>query len=347
MSTTLATLPQIEYRRVNLEDIDLSVDRSRQTKAKVTMRVEDQPVQYTDRFSTSLAVNLGFAKSIFNLFDPDEVFDRITKRSGIKTVTVALDTQPNGVVRALGTSMSPLVPVDIDTLERLHKVCEPVERSYHDGVVKSTYALKMGRQLNVKGNDFHANFVLETPIDGFGPASSFLGLLRLVCANGLVAMAPAFRTKLHLSNTDDNVKLLRRFCETFSSDDGFDVLGQRLQAASQSPTSLDEIFKLHNILSRHQEHSVLMEVESALSSSLQRYGIMSLSALSEKQRRVCPTNHSVYDLINLATEAATHKVEPRCASALHGFVGGMISSQYDLEGTMTMNEEPADLFLNN
>lgn len=351
MTTTLTELPEIEYKSVKLENINLRVVRSSKQKRSIRMSIEGQPVEYTERFSTSLAMNLGFPKSVFNLFEPDEVFQRIHERTQIEKLSIALHHKKDGnltKIIALGTSLNPRPVVTTETIDKLHEVCAPIERSYNNGIIQSTYEMKMGKSLNIRGNDFNARFVLETPIDGFGPSSAYLALLRLICKNGMVAISPAFRTRLAMSNKAgvDNIKLLRRFCETFSCDEGFDVLGQRLQSAASSPASLDEILKLHNVLSQFHEFDIVRELES--SSNLQRYGIISLVSLNEKQRRICPTNNTVYDLMNIATEAATHKVsDPRCTNSLHAYVGTLLSHPYDLEGTLSGSEEPQDIFLAN
>ncbi|MEZ4236145.1 MAG: hypothetical protein R3F59_08280 [Myxococcota bacterium] len=46
-----------------------------------------------------------------------------------------------------------------------------------------------------------------------------------------------------------------------------------------------------------------------------------------------PAKCRVYDLINFASEVATHHALPEAAWQLQGWLGRLISDEYDLEGT--------------
>lgn len=235
----------------------------------------------------------------------------------------------------------------MDIINSIHEHRAPVSRTYHNGIVSSTYDLRLGRDLTILGDEFKANFVLETPVDGYGQPSAYLAMLRMICQNGLVAMAPAFRTKLSVGNGDGGgaEAILRRFIDSFAHDEGFDVLSQRLEMAAHSPASLDEVCRLYKLMTRYGEFDVLRNMDYSISNTLEQYGVISQDQLGEKQRRICPTNRTVYDLINFATEASTHMVEPRVARSINGFVGDLLGKQFDLEGTMDNHEQPQDLFM--
>jgi hypothetical protein len=60
--------------------------------------------------------------------------------------------------------------------------------------------------------------------------------------------------------------------------------------------------------------------------------------VNTKKLKTLPAKCSVYDLINFATEVATHHSDTTAARRLHGWVGGLISNEYDLEGAkMTLD----------
>lgn len=63
------------------------------------------------------------------------------------------------------------------------------------------------------------------------------------------------------------------------------------------------------------------------------YGLANLEALSDKRRRILPSRARVYDLINFASEVATHHALPEGANRMQAFIGSLISDEYDLEGT--------------
>lgn len=63
------------------------------------------------------------------------------------------------------------------------------------------------------------------------------------------------------------------------------------------------------------------------------YGLANPEALSQKKRRTLPVNTTVYDLINFATEVATHYALPSGARMLNAFVGTILVEEFDMEGT--------------
>jgi hypothetical protein len=63
------------------------------------------------------------------------------------------------------------------------------------------------------------------------------------------------------------------------------------------------------------------------------YGLANLEALSEKRRRILPAKCRIYDLLNFASEVATHHASSHANRRLQAYIGGLISDEYDLEGT--------------
>lgn len=75
------------------------------------------------------------------------------------------------------------------------------------------------------------------------------------------------------------------------------------------------------------------------------YGLANMDALSKKRQRTLPVNCKVYDLVNFATEAATHHANVGGNRSLQGWVGRIISGEYDLEGTADQFEEFSDFHI--
>ena len=75
-----------------------------------------------------------------------------------------------------------------------------------------------------------------------------------------------------------------------------------------------------------------------------RYGLANLETLSAKRQRILPARCRVYDLINFASELATHHVPVEHRGRLQAYIGTLVSDEYDLEGTAERVPEFKDLF---
>lgn len=75
------------------------------------------------------------------------------------------------------------------------------------------------------------------------------------------------------------------------------------------------------------------------------YGLANLDALSSKRQRTLPVECTTYDLINFATEVATHYADPSAARRLQAWVGETVSNEYDMENTKDAYTEFKDFHL--
>ncbi|MGY8767993.1 MAG: hypothetical protein ACKVH8_06095 [Pirellulales bacterium] len=75
------------------------------------------------------------------------------------------------------------------------------------------------------------------------------------------------------------------------------------------------------------------------------YGLSNLDALSEKRQRILPAKCRIYDLINFASEIATHYSRNESGRNLQAYIGSLISDEYDMEGTATDTTEFSDFFI--
>ncbi len=72
-----------------------------------------------------------------------------------------------------------------------------------------------------------------------------------------------------------------------------------------------------------------------------------MDALSVKRQRTLPTACRVYDLLNFASELATHHSAPTGNRLVQAYIGDLISSEYDLEGTVDQFTDWRDFFIGN
>lgn len=93
--------------------------------------------------------------------------------------------------------------------------------------------------------------------------------------------------------------------------------------------------------------SPIMNAFHAMTGDTSRiYGLANLDALSVKRQRTLPVRCTVYDMINFVTEIATHYTSPVAARQLNGWIGGLLSNEYDMEGTKTTFGDFADFHIN-
>lgn len=308
------------------------------------IQVGDREYQATDRFMQSLAARFHVGQEFFRYFTPDEVFDRVQEvhpRSLVRLTT-------HGQV-ALGMSNPDRPTVHPDELCRLLMAQNGhlVEARYGGGVVKSVHRLdepewKLGRDV------FSNTFTLETPVDGFGLPSIYLSLIRQICSNGLIGYAPAFRTDIPLGKNDSDGAAgpLRRAMDCFSNEEGYAAIRQRLQSAQRSEASVYEVRMLCRALSRDIKPGAFGHTQPIydrlwkLTGDISvKYGVASDQAISRKKQSMLPMDCTVYELLTFATEISTHHADKLVdGRQLHAWVGQMLATEYDLEGSLSHGE---------
>ncbi len=219
--------------------------------------------------------------------------------------------------------------------------------TYHDGLLTSRHTPRSGeRGFDIGPDRFHNRFVVEAPVDGFGQPRIYLSLLREVCTNGAVGYARAFRSDVRIG--DDTAYTLDRALGQFDHDEGFTALRQRFESAQKSWASLNEALTLHRVLARMGTGAgeYQRELDQLCGDLHALYGLANLETLTAKRQRILPARCRVYDLINFASEIATHKAPVAERSRLQAYIGTLVSDEYDLEGTAERVPEFKDLFLN-
>lgn len=341
--------------------------------AKVAaLEVAGEPFVPTSRFWQSLFHRFGLSDNVFRYFRYDEVFARVVEANPDDRLRLCVERPPNAPPRLLAVSnpRRPLLGYE-ETMELMTRYGEahaspsgnaeggaktPSYESlptYRNGMVRSTHVPRSGEHgFHIGPDQFRNRFVVEAPIDGFGQPRIYLSLLRQVCSNGAVGYSPAFRSDIRMGN--DAAYTLERALGQFDHDEGFAALRQRFESAQKSWASIRETMLLHKTISRlgdgrdgrlrgrnlHEELNRIAGDVNAL------YGLANLETLSAKRQRVLPARCRVYDLINFASELATHAAGPDGQIRLQGYIGTLISDEYDLEGTAEKVPEFNDLFLN-
>jgi hypothetical protein len=256
---------------------------------------------------------------------------------------------------------------------------------YADGIVESTHVPRVGTgSFDIAGDEFSNRFLLAAPIDGYGQPSIYLSLLRHVCTNGVVGYAKAFRSSLSIGRGTDDVNYsIIRALEGFNNEEGFAALRQRFDAAAKSWASVYEAQGLYKHMVRllanknvgwdgaaavgdsgirrllqqadttGQQTEALDEISSPLMTAFHRmtgdtsrlYGLANLDALSVKRQRTLPVRCRTMDLLNFASEVATHHADEHGARSTQAWVGSLLVAEYDLEKSADSFADFQEFFL--
>jgi len=361
---------RFEYGVARIKDLDVRTGPDRNGKIGVReVSLDGESVRPSNRFWTSLHLRFGFTSNIFRYFNHAEVFQRISEVAPNDRIRWCLERGGNGENRLLAVTnpTAALMPHDdlVDLLQRY----DTTEMDYSDGVVRSRHTPRMSGTFQVAGDGFQNKFILDTPIDGFGRPSVYLSLLRLVCSNGAVGYSPAFRSELSVGKGDDGAAFaLTRVLDGFNNEDGFAALRQRFESATKSWASVYEVNRLYKLLARLHNRgeikgkaavpalgedgvadcsrSSLFHAYHEMTGDLTRiYGLANLDTLSVKRQRTLPAACRVYDVLNFASEVATHHATEMGNRHAQAFIGDLISGEYDLEGTVDQFSDWRDFFI--
>jgi len=359
-------IPQIEQLNIDLADIklDLTEAGSSARRHVKELKIAGQVVRYSDRFGNSLSGLIGQSKSIFRLFEPDEVISRALERGHRAACRVTLTTLKDGTRQVLAATGPKAVAVPLDDYMTIMADAgvNLQHVRYADGELHSPHTPSLASSFMVGSDVMENKFTLSAPLDGYGQLSSFLSILRQVCSNGAVAMAPAFRTSIPLGDADKEGfnpgGVLRRFLNSFNHEEGYKALSDRFVAANKCPASVDEYFGLRKTLNGFldtensgtrgcSEWEVRVALDKLAGDIEGVYGSANLDQVPAKVRRSMPTKMSVYRLINFATEVATHYAHEGSRRRLALFVGPLLAATggFDLENMLRPEETPEAFYL--
>jgi hypothetical protein len=350
---------RFDYGYATIKDLGVHTakDKTGRTQVKQVL-IAGTPVRPSVRFWTSLQVRFGFSANIFKFFRHDEVFQRISEVASNDRIRWCVERDEDGKGTALAVTNPGSALIRHDDLMGLLDQYEAENLAYANGFVRSTHSPRHGGDFTIGGDGFRNKFIIDTPIDGFGRPLVYLSLLRLICANGAVGYSKAFRSELNVGKATDGVHFaLMRVLEGFNNEEGFAALRQRFESATNSWASVNEANKLYKTLLRlhhrgdiegnaplpaaggdgaeeaYRGQPILRSFNQLTGDLTQMYGLANLDALSIKRQRTLPAQAKVYDLLNFASEVATHHATAAGNRTLQAFLGDLISNEYDLEGT--------------
>ena len=334
----------------------------KQADAATRMTLPDGRVmKVSSRFWTSFCSMYSVGRSMFDLFSHDGVFQRVSER---KTDRVRLSAEFNpdgenngiyGTVLSMTKPTKPLLPVH--DVERIINKYNGDKVTYRNGVVSASFECPFPTPYTIANEQYRPKYMLQMPIDGFGLPITYLQMLRLVCENGMVGMAAAFREQFHLGKDDESVSfMLDKAMSTFSAEEEFHGISNRMENAALSWSSLQETSIAYRALKEamedeHMDLESKMEVfqsfDDLCGDPLKFYKLTSRDELSSRRAAAIPTKASVYDLLTFMTEVSTHKLNKQNArDRIARWCGLVLSDEFDLEKSKEQYSDLGAFFIN-
>ena len=312
--------------------------------------IDGEHCRVTERFWKSVFSRYRFGASTFRYFHPEEVFARICEVSRNDRLRVMLERQGTQPATALAVSRLDQPVVPLGSIRDLAAAHGATEIDYAGGRVTCAFTPRSGeRTLAIGPDEFSNRFELEVPIDGFGHASIHVALLRLVCANGLVAHHRSFCSEL--PDGKDPLHTIQRAVDCFDHADGYAAIRERFLSAQTSWASVREARGLERKIGKlgglpaGRRAGLLEDFDRLTGRIHQFYGLTNVDTLPVRRQRLLPVKCRVYDLLNFAGEVATHAAGPADARSLQAWLGTTLAEEFDLEGTAETVGEFGDLFL--
>lgn len=340
-----------EQKTCDVRDFKIRYDRDETGNVRFrALAFDGEELKPTKRFWRSFFQRFRISDSVFRYFEPTEVFQRISQRADNHRIRFSIERRAEGQAQLLAVTTPGRPIIHFDEVSRLVEEYEGTDVRYSKGIVTSTHLPRSGAsRFQIGSDDFEHRFLMETPVDGFGHPKIHLSFLRLVCTNGMVGYAKAFRSDISLGK--DIRHCIVRALESYDNGEGYAALRQRFASAQTSWASIRECLELYQSLSRvrladgRRPNSLLEDFRQMTGNLQMLYGLANLDAISTKRQRILPAKCRVYDLLNFASEIGTHHATAEGNQTMQAFVGGLISDEYDMEGTAEQTQEFGDFFI--
>ena len=308
------------------------------------IRLDGVDYEVTGRFIKGLAQRLHVSQSIFQLFEPGEVLRRAAKVQPDLPLRLTVDRRAN---RALGLVERAGAPLPVAQIERVLRG-DPrlLEFEYRDGEFAAL--LDMGEEWEIPADSaYRMRIRCRVPVDEMSEPEIHLATFRQICSNGQVAEVAAFRSKMQVK--DKGGAHFARLLSSFSNPQGVETLRNRLLAAQSTKASVGELMSLddlfrENLADRREQMLVREALMERAGNPCVRYGVADLSSIGLKKRALLPTECSVADLLNMASEVSTHhsrRLRSGAAGVFDGWAGSTLARPFDLED-LYGNEEAAE-----
>ena len=151
---------------------------------------------------------------------------------------------------------------------------------------------------------------------------------------------------------DNSGEHFRRLLASFSNPSGVEMLQERMCVAAGTKASVGEVMLLEGLIRRSvanaRNQMLLRErLNEIAENPCVRYGVTDLANIGLKRRPLLPVGCCVADLLNFASELATHHAELlKPDSTLHTFAGTVLAKGFDLEDLYPNARQTSAFYLN-
>ncbi len=257
----------IDYGSASIRDFQVLETDDKSGRVTV-MEVDGRPVSPSDRFWTSLCSTYsthGLTTKLFKLFSHAEVFDRVHTvlgGAGADRLRYAIENRgEQGTLLAVTNPGKPVVTYE--GINQTLKDYAAVGTEYSMGIMRSTHTPAHMDDFDIGPDSFSHRYVMETPIDGFGKPLIYLSLLRMICSNGSIGYARAFKSEVSLGQgSDEPIFTLERALDSFSNEEGFAALRQRFEKSVESWASIAETQKVYATLRKMMDRNMFKDPAS-------------------------------------------------------------------------------------
>jgi hypothetical protein len=351
------SIPRVTGTIVESKDIGISISRTEGGRRYISaVTVAGVEAKATPRFVSSMCGLIGQSKSVFQLFTPEEVLERVFSVKNTSQYRVQFVERNDGVLETVAVTHPRSTGLDTDAVVRAFSPHTDLNNvAYHDGIITTLHDPIQFNDFKVGSDQIMSKFMVSTPIDGYGSVSSYLAAIRAICSNLMVFYTRLFRNTLNVGVKDREVAL-DRFLSTLNNEEGFAAISDRMSAARSTYASVNEVMEIRksilgcSVETSEKFRSMIRGGEGERSLN-ETYGVANFSEYPTKRLRCLPSKCSVYDLINFATEYGTHEAETEeqrrevntAAAMLLSSKGGL-----DLEGVCKIKApEARGLWLTN
>lgn len=377
-------MPTFDYETINVDNITVNVTPpSNEGKRKPDYTVVlpanlsrgERTLPTTARFWSSMCSRystFGVNMNLFSsgMFTPKEVFDRLATKLDATMVrnhvTVVNNDGGSSELLALVALDKPVVRYDdVMNLFVGSKLCaDEGAPIYNSGVVCSTHSPRLAEAFEIGEDVFVPRLMFEVPVDGYGKPMVYLSLFHRNSGAHIVGYSPTFKSEINVGKDKNCLFTLTRALESFSNEEGFGALRQRLEAAHASWASIREYMDIYknltnlvchykisvrpggSLFTRTAEDGVIgqpgaLSDQALLFKAFHNmvgdvsgiYGIVHAEALTRKKMERLPVKCSVWDLVSFLTQVAKFYVDPTAAPVVQRWIGDLIGSanEYDLE----------------
>jgi len=354
------TLPRYNYLSTSLKNITV-IEKGK------AIKVNGRTINTTQRFWDSMCSRFGLSLSSFNIFNPNDVIQKIAENNNpditLVTQLTAFNNEEGFEPCLLAVSGTERPSIDIDHLTDIMKNLGVLMVEYHKGVFSLRFAPRSALEFDVAGDKLVSRFVAEVPIDGYGKPNIWIGFMDKEDKILYLGMNKQYQSGINFGKDGNPKETLRRIIESFSNEDGYMALKERIEMANNSWASVGEIvafikliwsFSLADFSKKYiksfrqtdeneQKLMIVRQLEECTGDLRAIYGVTDLDGLSDRKQRSLPTKMDAYWFLKFMCKKTALFVPP-AKRKLQQMAGSFLTREYDLEDSKKQFPDFADFF---